>query len=147
MYFTSVAATNPPPNDAASLAAWRAEKRGESAAPEDVVNAETILEGTVAGENVKMHLTVSYNGGTTVSVEGWYYYTKYALTDDRKLKVYGEMTIPENSSSAGDMELREYNNDMERTGTFRGYVDDDQIWGVHTNYKNEDNEFELTVVE
>ena len=114
---------------------------------EDVVNAETILEGTVAGENVKMHLTVSYNGGTTVSVEGWYYYTKYALTDDRKLKVYGEMTIPENSSSAGDMELREYNNDMDRTGTFRGYVDDDQIWGVHTNYKNEDNEFELTVVE
>ena len=45
VYFTSVAATNPPPNDAASLAAWRAEKRGESAAPEDVVNADLVVVG------------------------------------------------------------------------------------------------------
>ena len=114
---------------------------------EDVINTEAILEGTVAGENVEMHLTISYSGGSTVSVEGWYYYTKYALTEDRKLKVYGEMTIPETSSSPGDMELREYNSDMDRTGTFDGYVNDDQIWGVHTNYKNEENDFELTVVE
>ena len=45
VYFTSVDATNPPPNDAASLAAWRAEKRGESAAPEDVVNADLVVVG------------------------------------------------------------------------------------------------------
>jgi len=45
VYFTSVAATNPPPNDAAALAAWRAEKRGESAAPEDVVEADLVVVG------------------------------------------------------------------------------------------------------
>ena len=45
VYFTSVAATNPPPNDAAALAAWRAEKRGEPAAPEDVVEADLVVVG------------------------------------------------------------------------------------------------------
>ena len=45
VWFTSVAATNPPPNDAEALAAWRAEKRGESAAPNDVVNADLVVVG------------------------------------------------------------------------------------------------------
>ena len=45
VYLTSDTSDSAPPNDATALAAWRAEKRGESAAPEDVVEADLVVVG------------------------------------------------------------------------------------------------------
>ena len=45
VYLTYDTSASAPPNDTAVLAAWRAEKRGESAAPEDVVEADLVVVG------------------------------------------------------------------------------------------------------
>ncbi len=50
VYLTPVATTNAPPSEAAALAAWRAERRGEAGDPTDVVEADfVVVGGGIAG--------------------------------------------------------------------------------------------------